>query len=84
MNLPFFISFSFLNTLLVSSNIKLSPDIHTSRTDAPSTHFSIISTRTPVKEINITYMLEVMCYKKHGFIIVLPAYILFTTALKNI
>lgn len=45
--LPFFISFSFLKTLLVSSNIKLSPHIQTSRTDAPSTHFSITSTRTP-------------------------------------
>lgn len=45
--IPFLKSFSFLKTLLVSSNISLSPNSHISRTDAPTTHLSMTCFSTP-------------------------------------
>jgi hypothetical protein len=48
---PFFMFFSFLNTLPVSSNIRLSPCSQMSFADAPATHFSTISLRTPETQI---------------------------------
>lgn len=50
--IPFFSSFSFLKTLLVSSNISSSPISQISLTDAPATHLSKTCFNTPEIERN--------------------------------
>ena len=47
---PFFISLSFLKTLLVSSINRLSPYSHSSRTDVPGTHLLISSLRIAAQD----------------------------------
>ena len=50
--MPFFKSFSFLKTLLVSSSNNLSPNSHISRTEAPGMHTFKTWLRTPENKIN--------------------------------
>lgn len=48
--MPFFNSFSFLNTLLVSSSIKESPKTQISRTELPAVHFSMTFFKIPAEK----------------------------------
>ena len=49
--LPFFIAFSFLKTLLVSSKISLSPSWHREQTVEPAVEASIIFLRIPLRKL---------------------------------